>query len=66
MQTCPESFSLFFKNIDISLVTAPICLKICMYIPENYLEGSVSQDFDKGLRFCFIVCRRCHEIKTQA
>ena len=47
-----------------------------------YMEGSVSQNVDIGLSFCFIVCRRwklgrkykkskklpvfCHKIKTKA
>ena len=47
-----------------------------------YMEGSVSQNYDIGLSFCFIVCRRwklgrkykkskkfpvfCHKIKTKA
>ena len=29
-----------------------------MYILKMYMEGSVSQNFDIGLSFCFIVCRR--------
>ena len=29
-----------------------------MYIPEIYVEGRVSQNFDTELSFCFIVCRR--------
>ena len=53
-----------------------------MYIPKIYMEGSVSQIFDIGFSFCFIVCRRqtfekiykqsqklpvfCHKIQTKA
>ena len=44
--------------MDISLIIALICLIICMYIPKIYMEGRVSQIFDIGLSFCFIVCRR--------
>ena len=29
-----------------------------MCIAEICMEGSVSQNFDIGLSFCFIVCRR--------
>ena len=51
-------FHIYFFNMDISLIIALICLRICMYIPEMYLEGRVSHIFDKGLSFCFIVYRR--------
>ena len=59
---CPEyenpHFDIYFFNMDISLIIALICLRICMYIPKIYMEGSVSQIFDIGFSFCFIVCRR--------
>ena len=51
-------FHIYFFNMDISLIIALICLRICMYIPYLCIEGSVSQIFDKGLSFCFIVYRR--------
>ena len=53
-------FHVYFLNMDISLIIAPISLKICMYIAEIYMEGSVSQNFDLGLSFCFMQCRRRH------
>ena len=75
-------FHIYFCNMDISLIIALICLIICMYIPYMYMEGKVSQIFDKGLSSCFIVYRRwklekiykksqklpvfCHKIKTKA
>ena len=31
-----------------------------MCIAEIFMEGSVSQNFDLGLSFCFILCRRRH------
>ena len=53
-----------------------------MYILWMYIKGSMSQNFDIDLSFCFIVCRRwklgikykktqklpvfCHKIKTKA
>ena len=46
--------------MDISLTIAPISLKICMCIAEIYMEGSVSQNFDLGLSFCFMQCTRRH------
>ena len=53
-------FSYIFLNMDISLVIALICLKTWMCIPDICMEGSVSQIFDLGLSFCFMVCRRRH------
>ena len=44
--------------MDISLIKAAFCLKICICIVEICMEGSVSQNLDLGLSFCFIVCRR--------
>ena len=45
-----------FLNMDISLIMALISLKICMCIAEIYMEGTVSQNFDLGLSFCFVQC----------
>ena len=75
-------FDIYFFNMDISLFIAHICLRIRMYIPKIYMEGRMSQIFDIGFSFCFIVCRRwkiekiykqsqklhvfCHKIKTKA
>ena len=48
-------FNVYFFNMDISLIIAPISLKMCMCIAETYMEGSVSQNFDfKGL--VFVLC----------
>ena len=47
-----------FLNMDISLIIALICLKLCMCISEICMEGSASQNFDLGLSFCFMLCRR--------
>ena len=68
--------------MDISLTNALIGLKTCIHTAETYFEGRVSQNFDLGLSFCFIVCRRrefgkynkksqklpvfCHKIQTKA
>ena len=51
---------MYFLNMDISLIIALICLKTCMCIADICMEGSVSQIFDLGLSFCFMVCRRRH------
>ena len=68
--------------MDISLIKAPMYLRTWTYIAEICSEGSVSQNFDLGLSFCFMVCRRrdfekdnkksqklpvfCHKIITKA
>ena len=75
-------FHIYFLNKDISLTKALIYLKTWIYICEICLEGSVSQNFDLGLSFCFMVYRRrdfdkkykksqklpvfCHKIITKA
>ena len=56
-------FHVYFFNMDISLIISPISLKICMCIAEIYMEGSVSLNFDLGLNFCFMQCRRRHFLK---
>ena len=44
--------------MDISLILALICLKMCMFIAEICIEGVVSQNFDLGLSFYFMLCRK--------
>ena len=51
-------FHVYFFNMDISLIIALISLKTCMYIAGIGMEGRVSQNFELGLSFCFMVCRR--------
>ena len=63
MYECVENmkihvFDIYFFNMDLSLIIALICLKICMYILKMYMEGIVSQIFDIAFSFCLIVCRR--------
>ena len=59
-------FHVYFLNMDISLIIALTSLEICMCIAEICMEGSVSQNFDLGLSFCFMQCRRRHfEKKVQ-
>ena len=52
-------FHVYFFNMDISLFIA-FCLKICICIAQICMEGTVSQNFDLGLSFCFMVCRTKH------
>ena len=47
-------FHVNFLNMDISIIIALICLKICMCISEICMEGSMSQNFDLGLSFCYV------------
>ena len=51
-------FHIHFLNMDISLIIALITLETCMCIAEICMEGSVSQNFELGLSFCFMVSRR--------
>ena len=44
-------FHIYFLNMDISLIIALICLRICMYISDMYMEGRLSQIVDIGLSF---------------
>ena len=41
-----ENYYIIFLNSDISVDIASICTKICVYLPHNTPEGSVSQNFD--------------------
>ena len=47
-------FHVYFFNLDIPLIIALTSLKMCMCIAEICMEGSVSQNFDLGLSFCFM------------
>ena len=51
--------------MDISRIIAPISLKTCVYIPDNYVEGRVSQNYDEGLIFVllYVVCIYRWQIK---
>ena len=54
---------LYFLNMDISLIIPLKCLKFSIHVCEIQMEGTVSQNYDKDLSFCFIVCRRWHFAK---
>ena len=43
--------------MDFSLIIALTCMKICIHNAEICFEGSMSQNFDIGLSFSFMVCR---------
>ena len=49
-------FLLTFLNMNISLIVPVKYFSI--HVDETHLEGSMSQNFDRGLSFWFIVCRR--------
>ena len=51
-------FHVYFFNMHILFIIAPIYLITCMYNTKICMEGSVSQNFDLGLSFCFMLCRR--------
>ena len=46
-------FHIYFLNMDISLIMIPICLKTAIHVSKTHMEGSMSQNNDIGLRFCF-------------
>ena len=53
---CPESENPHFSHI---FFQHGYLTYYSTYLLDNlYLEGRVSQNFDIGLSFCFIVCRR--------
>ena len=59
-------FHVYCFDIDISLIIAPICLKMCMCIAEICMEVRVSQNIYLGFSVCFMLCRRRHfEKKVQ-
>ena len=51
-------FLAYFFNMHILLIIAHIYLKICMCVAEICMEGNMSQNFDLGLCFYFMLCRR--------
>ena len=51
--------------MDISLIIALISLETCMCIARICMEESVSQNFELGLSFCFMVCGRRNFEKTK-
>ena len=49
---------IYFFNMNISLIMNITGMGIAIHVAETRLEGRVSQNFDIGLSFCFILCRR--------
>ena len=51
-----DKFShIYFLNMDISLIIIVTCSKLSTHDARTHSEGSVSQNFDLGFSFCFIV-----------
>ena len=50
-------------NMDISLIMKITGIKLAIHVAEIRLEGRVSQNFDIGLSFCFMLCRRLNFLK---
>ena len=48
-------FYFYFLNMDISVTIQVILLKLSMCDPNILLEGSMSQNFDLGYSFCFML-----------
>ena len=51
-------FHIYFLNMDISLIMKITGMKIAIHVAEIRWEGRVSQNFDIGLSFCLILCRK--------
>ena len=49
--------------MDISLVMKITGMKLAIHVSKIPLEGRVSQNFDKGLSYCFMLCRRLNFLK---
>ena len=49
------NFHIYFLNMDISLIIIVTCSKLSTHDARTHSEGSVSQNFDLGFSFCFIV-----------
>ena len=52
--------------MDISLIMNITGMKIAIHVAETRLEGRVSQNFDIGLSFCFILCSRLNFKKKKS
>ena len=51
-------FHVYFFNMDISFIMRITGMTIAIHVAGICLKGSVSQNIDKGLSFCFILCSR--------
>ena len=49
------NFHIYFLNMDISLIIIVTCSKLSTHDARTHSEGSMSQNFDLGFCFCFIV-----------
>ena len=49
-------------RMDISLIMKLTIMKIAIHAAETPREGSLYQNIDIGLRFCFILCRKMPNI----
>ena len=45
-------------RMNISLIIKLTIMKTVIHRAETHREGSMSQNIDIGLRFCFILCRK--------
>ena len=50
--------------MDISLIVPLKYLTFVIQVGVTHIEGSVSQNFDKGLSFCLNECRRWDFVKV--
>ena len=53
---------ILFLNSDFSINTSSIFSKFLGYFVDSLPEGSMSQNFDLGLRFFFMLCRNLEKL----
>ena len=59
-------FHLYFLNKDISLDMGLACLNFSVCLDKTHMEGRVSQHFDIGITFCYMLCRMRHFSKKHS
>ena len=62
LKTTFENYHINFSNSDFSVDIASICFNFFGYVPHSPPEGSVSQNFDLGPDYFFMLCRNFGKI----
>ena len=57
-----ENYNINFSNSDFPVDIASICVKFLLYVIHSSLEGSLSQNFDLGPGYFFMLCRNYEKI----
>ena len=62
LKTIFQNFHIIFLNSDFSVNNESNVIKLIGYVLCNTLEGSVSPNFDLGLGYSFMLCRKSVKI----